>query len=257
MSWCLSGRALVKQPRMDRRCSWVHRDPPFRQDPKTKDRTGQMTANGPAWHKQSGEWLLPRDWLKLGKSHWLDTCEWVHSSEHNIISCASKSRAKNVKEVLIPQKLITSSRRKTWQPKEVTSAQEKTVVIAHQAYDQGWKITPKCHRNTQEEFHQAYPAFCPTSDDSEHLPGNKSPSLITPFQASALTSIFMATANEFLSSAPWWQQTWKENESALPHPGVPHPCPPTYGPNNTHSLPSGWGRRSGLCSPRDRADIPQ
>lgn len=63
-----------------------------------------------------------------------------------------------------------------------------------------------------------------------------------PFQASALTSIFMATANEFPSSTPWWQQTWKENESALPHPGVPHPCPPTYAPNNTHSLPSGWGR---------------
>lgn len=125
MSWCLSGRALVKQPRMGRRCSWVHRDPPLRQDPKTKDRTGQMTANGPAWHKQSGEWLLPRDWLKLGKSHWLDTCEWVHSSEHNIISCASKSRAKNVKEVLIPQKLITSSRRKTWQPKEVTSPRKR------------------------------------------------------------------------------------------------------------------------------------
>lgn len=86
--------------------------------------------------------------------------------KHSIISCASKSRAKNVKKVLLPEKPTTSSRNKTWQPKEVTSAQAMTVVISHQACDQGWKIPPKCRRNTREEFHQAYPAFCPLSGDS-------------------------------------------------------------------------------------------
>lgn len=86
--------------------------------------------------------------------------------KHSIISCASKSRAKNVKKVLLPEKPTTSSRSKTWQPEEVTSAQAMTVVISHQACDQGWKIPPKCRRNTREEFHQAYPAFCPLSGDS-------------------------------------------------------------------------------------------
>lgn len=120
-----------------------------------------------------------------------------------------------------------------------------TVVISHQACDQGWKIPPKCLRNTQEEFHQAHPAFCPLSGDSGHFQGLHH-LLITPFQASALTTIFMVAANELLSSTPRWQQTWKENESALPLPGVPHPCPPTNAPDNSHSLPS--GRAGGLCS---------
>lgn len=33
------------------------RDPPFRQDPKTRERTGSRTADGPVWSKQEGEWL--------------------------------------------------------------------------------------------------------------------------------------------------------------------------------------------------------
>lgn len=70
----------VKQPRMGRRGSWIHRDPPLRQDPKTRDRMGSMTADGSVWHQELGEWLLPKDWVELGKSSWPETCEWVHSS---------------------------------------------------------------------------------------------------------------------------------------------------------------------------------
>lgn len=31
------------------------RDPPFRQDPKIRERMGSITADGPVWCKQSGQ----------------------------------------------------------------------------------------------------------------------------------------------------------------------------------------------------------
>lgn len=84
----------VKQPRMGRRGSWIHRDPPLRQDPKTRDRTGSTNADGPVWHQELGEWLLPRVGGTGEES--LARHLWVGAllCKHSIISCTSKSRAK-------------------------------------------------------------------------------------------------------------------------------------------------------------------
>lgn len=166
------------------------RDPPFRQDPKTRERMDSMTADGPVWGKQSGQWLLPRDWVKLGKSHWLDTCEWVHSSV-------------NTASFLVPLRAEQKMSRKFYFQKNrppLQGAKPGSQRKSHLPRQWLWwfhtKLVTKAgksHQSAAEIYVRSFTRHIQHSVRSvvtQGLPWNTSPSLITPFQASALTEYF-------------------------------------------------------------------
>lgn len=233
MSWYLSGRAQDGQEVL--------------MGPETL-LLGRIRKPGTGWAVTAAKRVGGTGEESLTRHLWLG----AFLCKHSIISCTSKSRAK------LPRKFYFH---KNWSP--LQGAKPDSQRKSHLPRQWLWwfhtKLVTKAgksHQNASEihaEFHQAHPAFCPLSGDSGHFQGIHH-LLITPFQASALTTIFMVQP---MSSCPqhqggnlevaWISTASPRGSSSLPS----HEC------FRQQSLPALRMSRSVLCSPRDRADVLQ
>lgn len=76
--------------------------PSLMRSPKPEKGQVAQLQMGQCGASNGGVDCLPGVWVKLGKSHWLDTYVWDEFlCKHSIVAHASKSRVRNVKEALL------------------------------------------------------------------------------------------------------------------------------------------------------------
>lgn len=125
-----------------------------------------------------------------------------------------------------------------------------TVVISHQACDQGWKITPKCRRNKKTHVrsftryiqHSLHPVM------TQDLPGNTSPSLITDNAPPSLCPYRVFSRQQPMSSCPQHRGANRHGRRMIQHclsPGFLIPALPRMFP--TILTPCPQGETGALC----------